>query len=121
MSGVVRVKDGVAFTTIAPAGFRILRAIDYTANRLGLDLTITSACDGDHSGPGDPHHAGEAFDLRTHGLTDAKLQDVLHTLGSVLNSEQFFVLHESIGTPNEHIHAQRRRNTVFPPSKGFRA
>jgi len=121
MSGVVRVKDGVAFTVIAPAGFRLLRAIDYVADRLGLDLTITSACDGEHSGPADPHHDGSAYDLRTHDLNAAQVQEVLHTLRSVLPSEQFFVLLESPGQEQEHIHAQRRKGTVFPPPEGVKA
>lgn len=59
MPNVIRVKDGVLFLKIAPAGFRILSAIDQVAQALSLDLVITSGTDGEHSGPLDPHHRGE--------------------------------------------------------------
>ncbi len=35
-----------------------------------VDLTITSGTDGAHSGPGDPHYHGEAYDVRSHDLDD---------------------------------------------------
>ena len=69
MSGVVRVKEGVQFGVIAPGGFAILAAIVGAATRLAMDLTITSGSDGAHSGVDDPHHRGEAYDLRSHDLT----------------------------------------------------
>ncbi len=111
--GVVRVKPGVQFTVIAPAGFRILRAIDFCADRLGLELMIT--CGTEAHPLADPHTLGEAYDLRTHGLGDDNLFNLLALLRGVLADDHFFVLHESVGTPNEHIHIQRKRGTVFPP------
>ena len=68
--GVLRVKDGVQFTKIAPGGFRILAGLDNVCRTVPFDLVITSACDGEHSGPADPHHRGEAFDVRSHDLPD---------------------------------------------------
>lgn len=115
MIPVVRVKAGVLFTKIAPAGFRILRAFDQTATSLGIDLEVTSACDGEHSGPADPHHSGEAYDLHTQSYTSETKAKILDTIIRILGTEYFYTFLEDAGTPNEHIHSQRKRGTVFPP------
>lgn len=114
--GVVRLKDGVQFSVIAPAGFRILSAIDQTAAALGRDLVITSACDGIHSGtPEEPHHSGEAFDIRTHDFPNEQLkQGVLGGIMRRLDPERFFGFIEAADTENEHIHVQRKRGTMYP-------
>lgn len=112
MIPVVRVKDGVEFTLIAPGGARILAALDYVAGQIAHDLTITSACDGAHSGSDDPHHRGEAYDVRTKDLPDKQL--ALSTLESFLG-ERFFAWIEDADTDNEHIHVQVRKGTVYPP------
>src|SRR3954471_7325548 len=119
--GVVRVKAGATFTTIAPAGFRILAAIERAARILHLELTVTSACDGAHSGPDDPHHRGEAYDVRTHTMTEALKDAVCRMIiGSCsdgfevppfplastprsIATAQFVGFVEKPGTPDEHI------------------
>src|SRR6185437_3784324 len=88
----VRVKEGVLFTKIAPAGFHILSALDMIARQSGHDLTITSACDGEHSGENDPHHRGEAYDVRTHDLPDPQI--VLNRIKAVLGEFHFFAFFE---------------------------
>lgn len=108
---VVRVKDGVTFSKIAPGGFRMLAAIEHAAQI--ADLTITSACDGQHSGPNDPHHRGEAYDVRTHDLSEADKNSVLKAIQDFLG-DRFFAFLEAANTPNEHIHVQVRKGTVFP-------
>lgn len=113
MTPCVRVKEGVEFSIIAPGGFVILSAIERMAVALGRDLTITSGTDGEHSGPNDPHHRGEAYDLRTHDLGADK--NVLLAGMEKLLGDQFFAFLEDPGTENEHIHAQVRKGTVFPP------
>lgn len=111
--GVTRVKDGVTFSRIAPAGFRILSAIDQVAFALGTDLVITSACDGAHSGPNDPHHRGEAYDVRTHDMSEELKQKVLSEIQRRLDSEHFYVFLEAAGTPNEHIHGQVKKGVPY--------
>jgi hypothetical protein len=108
----VRVKPGVQFTTIAPGGFVLLGALDLTAKQIEHDLTITSACDGLHSGPDDPHHRGEAYDVRTHDLPNPEhaVETLIVQLGPL-----FFAFLEDAGTDNEHIHCQVRKGTVYPP------
>lgn len=114
MPGVLRVKDGVEFTTIAPGGFRILQALNLTANITGHDLFITSACDGCHSGLLDPHHRGEAFDIRTHDFTTDEKLAVLDTLRSQLTPGRFYAFLEAPNTDNEHIHVQVTKGTTYP-------
>lgn len=121
MIPVVRVKPGVQFTIIAPGGFRILWALEGAADRICHDLTITSACDGMHSGPEDPHFRGEAIDVRTKDLPDPELalKAIKDFLGIPEGEEQgsrFFAWIENAGTDNAHIHVQVRKGTVYPPA-----
>src|SRR6266852_6869978 len=97
----VRVKEGVQFTVIAPGGFEILAALDYTAGVIKHDITITSGTDGEHSGPDDPHHRGEAYDVRSHDLLDKQL--ALATIVTFLGILYFYAFLEDEGTENEHI------------------
>lgn len=113
-SMVTRVKPGVKFSVIAPGGFRILSVIDLTAHSLLCDLTITSACDGKHSGLDDPHHRGEAYDVRSHNLSAEQKQLVFTQIMTKLGWEHFYGFLESPGTENEHFHFQVKKGTVFP-------
>jgi hypothetical protein len=117
----VRVKDGVSFAVIAPGGFRILAAFEDAADQIAHDLTITSGTDGAHSGPDDPHHRGEAYDIRTKDLPDkmlalAKIKDFLGIPDAEQQGSRFFAWIEDEGQENEHIHVQVRKGTVYPPA-----
>ncbi len=111
---VVRTKAAVLFTLIAPGGFRILSAIDQTAQKLDCDLIITSACDGTHSGPDDPHHRGEAYDIRSHDLSTEQKDRVLAQIMTILGWDHFYGFLEAPGTDNEHFHVQVKKGTVYP-------
>ncbi len=109
---MIKVKDGVEFTVIAPAGYVILEALKRIAAEEDIDLVITSACDGDHSGPTDPHKTGEAYDIRSHDLDRMmKLQIVMRLVEEL--GDRFYAFLESPGLPNEHIHIQRAKGTTF--------
>lgn len=115
--GRIQVKDGVDFgSTLAPAGVRILDVLKRLAPTYDFDITITSARDGAHSGPDDPHHSGEAFDIRSNGLTAlqvaALLQDVQRCLYTS-TPRRFYAFYEAAGTPNAHVHVQRRAGTSY--------
>ena len=127
----ITAKSGVTFDRIAPAGFRLLGAIERACRVVGVPLVITSACDGRHSGPSDPHHTGEAYDIRTHGLTETQKDAVLAAIlgwcrdddeppaapvdgtPRSLATRQFFGFVEAPGEGNEHIHVQRRKGRTY--------
>ncbi len=114
--GILRVKEGVDFgTNLAPAGSQILDTLKRLVTSYTFDVTITSARDGVHSGPDDPHHSGEAFDLRTHDLTDDQIRLLLNDLQSALYHppRRFYAFLEAAGTPNAHLHVQRRAGTTY--------
>jgi hypothetical protein len=119
----MRAETGVQFTTISSAGFRLLGALDAAERKLGIELVITSACDGDHSGPLDPHHLGQAYDVRSHDFTDKDLVllTVLNQFGHPVPAAtggyitaKFFGWLEQVGTPNEHFHFQLRHGVEYP-------
>ena len=114
------IKKGVEFgTSLAPAGARILEVLKKVAAEGDFDITITSARDGVHSGSADPHHSGEAFDLRTKTLTPDQKQVLLTQLRQELYPQtpgalrRFYVVLEDAGGSNEHIHCQRRLGTTY--------
>ena len=112
--GCLYPKDGVLFTKIAQGGFRILSALEQTAMKLGLDLVITSACDGAHSGLNDPHHRGEAYDVRSHDFTPEQKDKLLAEIMAILGWVYFYGFLESPGTDNEHFHFQVAKGKVYP-------
>lgn len=110
----VIVKPGVLFTTLAPGGFEILAAITQTAKALSVDLVITSGTDGCHSGQTDPHHRGEAYDVRSQGFSPELKQAILNGVMAKLGFDRFYGFLESPGTDNEHFHFQVRKGTTYP-------
>lgn len=126
---VVRHRPGVRFDVIAPAGFRILAALDYAAQSCKVDLMITCGTDS-HAMP-DPHCSGEGYDISVHTLSAQQIADVKGCLTKVLGP-LFTVLYETPKVPSDptlrpiatvnvkatgpHVHIQRKKNTVFPPT-----
>jgi hypothetical protein len=120
MIPVVRIKDGVTFAKMTPGGIKILAALEYAADQIGHDITITSGTDGAHSGPADPHHEGRAFDVRTSDLPDPEMallhiKSFLAIPASQDWGDFFFAWMEDVGTPNQHFHIQQRRGVEYPP------
>jgi hypothetical protein len=114
--GHLLVKAGVDFGTfLAPAGAQILEKLKLIVAGFDFNVTITSSRDGVHSGPLDPHHTGEAFDLRVNDLTPGQIQRLLNDLRLSLyrDPRRFYAFLEAPGTPNEHIHVQRRAGTTY--------
>jgi len=104
----VNVKEGVT-AILSPAGIRLLGVLDAVASLLGRDITITSGSDGLHSGESDPHHFGNAYDIRTHD--DPDKQQLVTTIENKLaeiSPGKYYVFIEDEGSANEHIHAQLR-------------
>ena len=114
--GRLLVKPGVDFgTVLAPAGAQILDTLKRLVPAYPFDVTITSARDGVHSGPADPHHSGEAFDLRTNTLTDDQTIDLLTDIRRLLykTPRKFYAFLEAPATANEHIHCQKRKGVTY--------
>jgi hypothetical protein len=109
----VKVKPGVEFAVVAPAGFLILQAIRAASEELVSDLTITSGTDGEHSGPTDPHKTGEAYDVRSQDLGATARSRLLGLVMADLGWERFYGFLESPDTPNEHFHIQRKKGMTF--------
>lgn len=109
----IKVKPGVKFDVVAPGGFLILAAIKKASKDLGIDLTITSGTDGKHSGPNDPHYSGAAIDLRSRGLTPEQKTVVLDAVMRQLPAGRFYGFLEGVGSPAEHFHLQKSKNTTF--------
>jgi hypothetical protein len=117
----VKVKPGVAFNVIGPAGYQILTALKETSRLLGVDLVITSGSDGLHSGPFDPHKTGEAYDVRSHDFDNDMKAKVLETMLFVLGPDRFYGVIEDAGGANEHYHFQRRIGTRYTMEDFFNA
>ena len=125
---VVRHRPGVRFALIAPAGFRILAALDQAAQDCLVDLMITSGTDS-HGSLG-AHPSGEAYDVSVHMLSAQQIGDVKAHLEDTLGP-LFTVLYEVPQVPSDptlrsiayinakatgpHLHCQRKKGTTFPP------
>ena len=128
MPNVLRARPGVRFDVIAPAGFRILWALDGAVQSCRVNLEIT--CWNEGHGPTDPHTLGEAADVSVKGLSADQIEMVLMALRSTLGP-LFTVLYEVPEVPHDptlrsiayinmaatgpHFHLQRKRGTVWPP------
>lgn len=110
---IVRSLPSCRFDEIAPEGVTILAALCRAAPALAVSaIYITSACDGAHSGPEDPHHFGRAYDLRTHNLTPSDKVLLVGWLKRQLGAD-YTAFVESPDQPNEHIHVQARAGVTM--------
>lgn len=125
---VLRVKSGVRFEIIAPAGARILSALDQATTVLGTDLVITCGTEG-HP-PDDPHSHGEAYDVSVAGIPASAVATLIGYVRARLG-DAFYLQYEtppgpvdallkSIAVVNAaatapHIHVQKRKGTIYPP------
>lgn len=127
MIPVLRTAQGVKFDVIAPAGFRIMAALDHATQVIGQDLTITAGTNDHATGR---HTRGEAFDVRTKDLTVPTLVRLMQVLMAVLGP-LFTVLYEVAEKPDDpalaaiafinadasgpHLHIQPKKGTDYPP------
>lgn len=124
------VASALPISHLAPAGVRMLGALDALARRFQHDIVVTTT-DGNHP-PSDPHSLGEAFDVRTKGLPTTMgrsvlLQALLLELADPdespapvpgialenLATRRFYGQIENPDADNEHLHIQRRNGTVY--------
>ena len=114
-------KPGVDYGEgLAPAGHVVYNVVKRLTAAYDFNMTVTSARDGNHSGPNDPHKRGEALDFRSKHLTADEKARVLADIQRVLYAEprRFYAFLEDPGQPNEHFHVQLRRGLRnYPASK----
>lgn len=137
MTSHVRFKPGAAVHVLAPAGIRILAAIDWAAQAAGIVLTITSGSESRGRKPEDPHMTGEAFDLSVTDLRGQQIVSLFRHMRQHLGPA-FTVLYEVPTMPEDqsnlesevlrsiayvnpnatapHIHIQRKKGTTWPPA-----
>lgn len=125
MNNCVRAKDTVVFNitpATLPAMAHMLSCLDMIARQIRHDITVTSAADGQHSGPEDPHPLGRALDIRSKDLLDKQI--VLNRIKLFLGEEKFYIFledplkenptEEEIAQSNEHFHLQVRKGAEYP-------
>ena len=110
--GQLFTKDGVDYGPkgLAPAGQLIYDTVKTLAVGYPFNMTVTSARDGKHSGPNDPHYRGEALDLRSKHLTPDEKKRVLTDIQTILYKapRRFYAFLEDEGGIGEHFHCQLR-------------
>jgi hypothetical protein len=108
------VKSSARFKAITPALLRILQGVFLVAQRTTdvSELVITSVNDSEHM-DGSRHYSNEALDLRVRNLpSDLARQRLQAQLRAELGPA-FTVLYEHAGTPNQHLHIQVKRGTIY--------
>lgn len=124
----LRHRSSARFDRIAPAGFRILSALDRATELMSTDLLIT--CGTDSHPSSDPHATGEAYDVSVASLAPNQIVNLKHMLEEDLGT-LFTVLFETPTKPVDsrlapiayvnkdatgpHLHIQRKRGTIYPP------
>ncbi len=131
--GVLRIRAGATIQNPAPAGLRILSALDQWALMADQDVVITSGDEGsDWRAPTDPHQTGEAYDVSLKGFDPEQLVTAYRFLAKTLGA-RFTVLFEvppaiistlpqalidiawvNTKATGMHFHLQRKRGTTFP-------
>ncbi len=132
MIGTLRLKDDARCSRPAPAGFRLLGALDQVTRRLAIALEITSGDEPRGRAATDPHMTGEAYDVSVRDLSPAQIARVHTLLRTLLDQAQFTVLYECPQIPSDpllrtiavvnahatapHLHLQRKKGTAWPPA-----
>lgn len=96
-------KPGVSLLGAKPELVIGLMVADTVYSGNGEQLTVTSIAEGVHSRKS-RHYLGMAADLRTNNIDKLKTRVILTQLKH--NLQEFYILLEHEGEPNEHIHMQ---------------
>ena len=92
-------KNGVSLLGVRPELIIGLMVADTVCREIGVDLTITSICDGVHSATS-LHYTGAAADIRTRDMTESQIPRLMTALVAALTND-FDVVLES-----NHIHLE---------------
>lgn len=108
---MLSLKPGVRLFGLRPETLLALVVAYSVYQDEGLDCIVTSGVDGTHKS-GSLHYSGAAFDLRIHNVPLDKRAPLYARLKAALG-EDYDVLWEAKGTPNEHLHVE------YNPKKGI--
>jgi len=99
---MLRFKAGVSLQGIQPEIVATFQTVE--AAFAPKEAVVTSAKDGRHK-RGSLHFSGNAIDLRVRHLVEGEAVRIHLTIKTALTDE-YDVLHEYIGTDDEHIHIE---------------
>ncbi len=112
---LIRQKAGVNLSTIRPEIDSAISVVVWVYRMFAEDddfmPLLTSADDYEGHAPRSAHYAGAAIDFR---IKDMGSMDDRRELAKKVRDElgeRFFVLHEDIGTSNEHLHVQLKNGS----------
>jgi hypothetical protein len=108
---VVHFKDMVRLRTLTPAIMAIFVALIQLDSELDGDITVTSINDSRHMA-NSQHYRNTAVDIRCNDRPQHVDRLMVGRLSQLLGPS-YTVLHESAGTPNEHIHLQIKKSVVL--------
>jgi len=100
---MMRFKAGVKLQGIQPEIVATFQTVE--AAFAPKEAVITSANDGKEHRRGSLHYSGNAIDLRVRHLVEGEAVRI-HLLIKTSLTDEYDVLHEHIGTDEEHIHIE---------------
>ena len=104
-------KDGVSLDIVPALDTAILKINKIYQTILqdpDYKIVITSANDFNGHKKNSAHYKGEAIDVRIKNIDKDLKNDIVKLTKGILGSN-FTVIHEDVGTPNEHLHIQLKQ------------
>jgi hypothetical protein len=102
---MIDIKAGVVFEVLTDEMQEAMRVVQAVWGRMSCPRpAITSAHDGHHV-DGSKHYMDQALDFRLRNVPMAAREPAIQAVQAELGS-LYTVLHEDVGTPNEHMHVQ---------------
>ena len=104
-------KDGVSLDIVPALDTAILKINKIYQTVLqdpDYKIVITSANDFNGHKKNSAHYKGEAIDVRIKNIDKDLKNDIVNLTKGILGSN-FTVIHEDVGTPNEHLHVQLKQ------------
>lgn len=108
---MLQFKSGVRIELTSTAMQRLLFTLADIAIQDDKEYVVTSGNDSSHA-VDSRHYTNEAIDVRSHAFTSSYKRDLRSRFEAALGP-QFRVLLEDEGKPNEHIHAQVKKDCIY--------
>lgn len=103
-----RLKPGVKANHLIPAmdtaAVKIAHCYQHVLGNYDYRPLVTSANDSRHSSRRSYHYRNAALDIRIRDLRWKERSQIMQCVHDSLDESRFYIRHESIGTPIEHLH-----------------